>query len=277
MKNGIFHHTLGGLNAGLQVWHIAASPLITCDAQDECANVLARRDLQEFDYIPVTRKGKIIGVLERDKAKSEGTVEEQMRTLEESLLVAAQTPLLWFIRELGNEPYRLVVKDGFIDGIVTRSDLQKLPVRLLTFAYITQLEMLMAQAVRHANLSENQWLDLLNQNRRKKIFKKREILQIQRLDPPLLELTEFSDKAIIVNKLYGFGIDFKHDMKRIKELRNKIAHAATYVDTEQEVQNFVEIIRKMDYWINELSKIIIDENRYPEKEHHYLNSSEAHF
>ena len=62
-----------------------------------------------------------------------------MRRLDDGLLVASDKPMKRFVPLLVESPHRLVVRDTRIEGIVTSSDVHKLPLRLLAFALVTHL------------------------------------------------------------------------------------------------------------------------------------------
>jgi predicted transcriptional regulator len=62
-----------------------------------------------------------------------------LRELRLGLLVASDEPLKRIIPLLVESPHRLVVQGTRIEGIVTSSDVHKLPVRLLAFALVTHL------------------------------------------------------------------------------------------------------------------------------------------
>lgn len=74
-----------------------------------------------------------------------------------------------FIEEIDAKPYRLVVAGGGIAGIVTWSDLQKLPVRASLFGLITGLELAMSRAIRLRYLDGEEWLRQLDDNEQRKI------------------------------------------------------------------------------------------------------------
>ena len=104
--------SLAGLNEGLRVRYIAASPLLTCGAVDDLSQVLSRPDLEGIDRIPITDDGRIVALWERSR-------EWNRRPLDDSLLVSADAPLWHFIHTVHEEPYRLVVEHTRITGIVT--------------------------------------------------------------------------------------------------------------------------------------------------------------
>ena len=160
MEN-IFQFTMSGLTAGLRVVHIAALQLMTCEVNQEVTEVLEDNALSGFDYIPVLSRKRIIGIFERKCARGDGTVRENMHALDDSLLVAADEPLTSFVPSLKISPFRLVVKGTEIKGIVTRSDLIKLPVRLVAFTQICHLEMEMTTLIKARCKDDDVWVKQL--------------------------------------------------------------------------------------------------------------------
>lgn len=88
-----------------------------------------------------------------------------MLPLSDRMLVAANMPMLDFIPLLGENPFWLVVFGSRIDGIVTRSDLLKLPVRICVFTLVTHLELVMMNRIRTLFADEVGWFALLSPNR----------------------------------------------------------------------------------------------------------------
>jgi hypothetical protein len=80
------------------------------------------------------------------------------------VLVSAAKPLKGFIPLLTRTPYRLVVRGSRIEGIVTRGDVHKLPVRLRVFALVTHLEMTMAEHIRRTSVGDDWFVDWLTGN-----------------------------------------------------------------------------------------------------------------
>lgn len=252
----IFQTTMGGLETGLQVQHITTFGPQTCASNENVTTVLSDPDLKEFDQIPVRRGSRIVGVIERALCPASGLAEKCMRTLDDSMLVSAQTPLTRFIPLLVDAPYRLVLggkEDHGINGIVTRSDLLKLPVRLFAFSLVTHLELLMSEIIRAQFLDTEDWWIILSPGRRTKIEEKMDSLKQRNFNPPLLELTEFSDKRTIVKKHLGLGKDFANDLEEIEELRNKVAHAGNYAGSEAEILQFIARLGSAQHWIEHLT------------------------
>lgn len=258
MNDTIFQTTIMGLETGLQVHHIATlgSELRTCDIDDErdIATLFAHPQFEDFDQIPVRKDSSIIGVV---TLECKGSIEKCLHRLDESMLISAQEPLTQFIPLMAKHPpYRLVLQGGSIRGIVTRSDLLKLPVRVFVFTLVTHLELLMTDIIRKKypdHEEESQWLKYLTEARQENVDKKQQSRKKENYDLPLLECTDFCDKRDIVRKICSFSNKFKDDLEKIETyVRNAVAHAASYGRNDQEMQQFIHLIIRTQEWISKL-------------------------
>lgn len=255
MKNSdILQTTLVGLETGLRVRHITTFELSTCDLDTNVEAVLTEPSLSAFDCIPIRSGSIIIGYIRR-APDLQGSVRQHMRPIEESVLVSADLPLTQFIPQFPSTPFRLVLDGVTIRGIVTWSDLQKLPIRLFAFSLITNLEMVMAEAIRAKYADSTDWLVLLSERRHQGIEAKRKLLQQRDLEPSLLELTDFCDKRDILAKRLGLGGQFRKDLVAIEELRNTTAHAGTYAESPEAVRQFVACLQNAERWTSTLANM----------------------
>jgi predicted transcriptional regulator len=252
----IYRLTQSGLESGLRVGHIATTPIQTCDVEENTAAVLADPRFAGFDQIPVRSDGRVVGVYEpgvspRNDSASSGAVKHHMRPLDESLLVSAELPLTKFMAIIRTNPYRLVVEGTAIQGIVTWSDLQKLPVRLYVFSLVTHLEMLMLDIIRSRKPRNEDWLDLLPPARQSKIKKDFERFRAARLDPAPLEFTSFGDKRRIVVALLGLDDSASAELCDLQvNLRDAVDHSAAYADSPAAVQDFARRLETAQRWID---------------------------
>jgi CBS domain-containing protein len=253
-----FSNTLAGLARGLHVRHIATFNIISCSPDEETSNVL--NNYPEFDQIPVKEGDRIIGVLERIIVENPQKVFENMRILDDSVIVAAELPLEHFLPLMADQPFYSLVLDGAqIQGIVTRSDLLKLPVRLLAFTLATSMETMMKDVVSHKLPIDENWFGYLSPGRQEKILARQAEFEERRMDPPLLDLTDYCDKYTILLKHFGLGKQFKSDLVKIEELRNSIAHGRSYADDEPGLKNFIFTLERAQYWINYLNEEFLNE------------------
>lgn len=245
----IFATTMTSFERAFQVRHIATFDLSKCDANEDAQQVFIH--YPDFDQIPVVENDRVIGILEQSGEILPGPVRSQMRSIDESVLIAADEPINRILPLLSRpQSYRLVLEGTRINGVVTRSDVLKLPVRLYTFGIVTHLETVMAQIVEQRR--SGTWLDLLKESRKKKLEGKQAELQRRRVNPPLLELTDFCDKRDMVRSILGLTNKFKDELEGIEELRNQVAHAGNYAANNAEFATFLNRLEQAHHWIKEL-------------------------
>src|SRR5262245_37328916 len=152
--------TLSAFQSGLTVDLIATrrADFATCLHDETLSSVVERNRQNQFDYLPVfgstsARKPEsIVGLIEiapfMHELDTAGIVRNVMRPLSEDNLIGGDASILAFVRDADHQRCRLVVSGHEISGLVSLSDLQKLPVRAALFALVTCLEMIMANVIR---------------------------------------------------------------------------------------------------------------------------------
>ncbi len=250
---------LSSLEQGLSVRLITTFEPNCCEADDDLKEVIGREDLREFDYVPVKENDEVVGLLHRpehDTEDASGRVRDAMWHLREDLIISADAGILSYIEGAAEYPCRLVLRGTRLDGIVTLSDLQRLPVRPAIFLLITHLELLMSDYIRRRCQSEQDWLKELSSKRRKGIGNQWEKLQDNDLAIDKLTATHFSDKYKLVVKLGSFEDPggYENELYRIKELRNRVAHAGDYALTQETARETIEVVGLARKWISLLGR-----------------------
>ncbi len=95
-------------------------------------------------------------------------VRHVMQPLNEDCLISAETGLLSFIVDADRAPCRLVVRGTRVDGIVSLSDLQKLPVRAALITLITHLELLMTSVIKRTFPDDERLFDYIKSDTRRR-------------------------------------------------------------------------------------------------------------
>jgi len=267
--------TLRGLESGLRVQEIATAKPRTCRIEDPIDGVLSDSALLDFDYIPVAQDGVIVGVIER-AARGSGPEDGRRKPLSGAMLVSGSLPLAAFVPMMVQRPYWLVVQDSGATGIVTRSDLLKLPVRLYAFALIIHLETVLSALI-HLLYPDGhaRWLAELSAKRQRELQNNYDGLAKSRDNPDWLELTYFSDKVtILVDKkathnrraLTGSSLAWEPSdglraiLWRISEERNNVAHPKNYASSDTALIGFLEVLAYTHHCIDELKR---DVDRLP--------------
>lgn len=258
-RDAEFEAALRAMEASFHVRLIGtfAPELVWAPADAEAASWLAT-NYPDFDQFPVKEANATVGVLLRESDHRAKSVSKAMQPLREGLIVSADMPIADLIPQLRESHYRLVLRGGRIDGLVTQSDLLKLPVRLVMFALITHLEQVMTDLV-SARSPNDSWFSQLSEGRQRKIIEKESELRGRGMNLPKIELTEFGDKRDLCKQFVGGSkTKFTEELDSLRDLRDPLAHAATFVDRSDGktgVVGFVDKFESAKRWINELTKL----------------------
>jgi predicted transcriptional regulator len=249
--------------------------LIFCQEDDLVHNVCECDRYRPFDYLPVKRGDRIIGLLSLEKVRSNSDagfdpVFKHMKQIDDTVLVSSDVGILSFVEHAEEHPCRLVVSGMKLDGIVTLSDLQKLPVRPSIFFLITHLELLMATTLRSTFNDDGDWLKLLSQNRQDRIEEKWNALKMGNMDIDRILATDFCDKRDLILKLGLFhsGITRKQatkQLKSIERLRDHVAHAGDIASTQDKALQAVSSVKAARQWITYLTALLADRGHSPPK------------
>ena len=218
--------------------------LTTCHEGDRVEDVIRKTHEADYDYVPVTRRehqDEIIGVL-KTKPDRTGNVQDELEPLSEPLLIGGDASILDFVRQADKHPYRLVLAGTRICGLVTLSDLQKLPARAALFGLMTDLELLLQETIRRA-FDPPQWQQILNESRRENLRRKIfEAAQGGVLINDEVLYTELCDKLDIVTELPDVTLPRKQK-KRLVKLRDQLAHANEFAASEKSALRACEAAR----------------------------------
>ena len=140
--------------------------------------------------------GLVVGYLLRDEL-GEGVCGDYLRGFDEAQVVADETSLATVVLALCGSPRLFVTLLGRVGGIVTRSDLQKPPVRMWLFGMITLIEMRFTRLIEQY-CPNDVWKSFLSESR----LKKAEQLLVERMRRnqhlTLLDCLQFADKGQIL-------------------------------------------------------------------------------
>ena len=268
--------TFETLHTGLTVSLISTlrDELKMCSLDDSLSDVVAH-NTQGYDHLPVTtEKGNaIVGLFHAgdftDKSPPTGCIKKHYCPLSEEYLIGADTSILDFVKEADRHPCRLVVSGTRIVGLVTLSDLQKLPVRASLFALITGLEIAMFEAIKKKFPTDEAWLDRLTDGRKRKIEEESKNSDQADGFVDKLLFTQLSDKAKILTKLSCFSCsksELHHRLEAIKGLRDKLAHANEYAATPPEAREVCATVRSLLELREEIRTTILNSSPSPDSE-----------
>jgi len=248
-------------------------PDLICCQENDLIHKICESDLyRPFDYLPVKRDGRIVGLLSLKNMRSNldayaDVVFRHMKQIDDTILISSDVGILSFVEHADENPCRLVVNGMKLDGIVTLADLQKLPVRPSIFFLITHLELLMAATLRPLK-GDGDWVRLLSPTRQEKIEEKWNELKIENMEVDRILSTELCDKldAILKSNFLRPGIAKKQadkELKGIGKLRDHVAHAGDVASTQAKALQTVDSVKSAREWITYMSALPIDRGYSP--------------
>ncbi len=252
---------LASIERGVTVTLIATfePELFCCQQDDRIHDILINCELKTFDYLPVRGEERIVGLLPLLQLRAEkidhGQVVDQMMPLDERHLISGDVGILTFIEQAEEQPCWLVFRGTKIDGIVTLSDLQKLPIRPALFLLITHLELLMGEVLRRRFQKSDEWMETLSSGRKTKVREKWDQLNEENLAIDLISASDFCDKRTALlasgSPMISRNGDTK-ELKAIEKLRDSLAHSSDFALTQSNAFNTVSVVKSARRWVNHL-------------------------
>jgi CBS domain-containing protein len=240
------------LHTGLTV-NLISTPTValrTCTQHETISEVIERTS-EEFDFIPVVDENqRFIGMFnalaQRDR-RTLGTVWQCFSPLSEENLIGADASILDFVLDADQRPCRLVISGAKIVGLVSLSDLQRLPVRAALFALITGFEMTMAAFIRQKHPEDNDWLKFLAETRQRRVGEEKIKAKAGDSYVDSLLFTQFCDKREIVK--LQFAEDRRESLGeslvKIEKLRDSVAHANDYALSSSQAKSVCGVVRQL--------------------------------
>ncbi len=157
--------------------------------------------------------------------------------LHEQMFMSAREPLVSFLETADTHRFRLLVDGTRIVGIVTLSDLQKLPVYSTLFGLIAGVELMLVEWIRRASEGDdNLWLQHLTRSQRGSIEKYRSQAVAKNLEIERLSHASFGQE---ITAAMGMGL-FENEpglrlgLKQLVQLRHHVCHASEFAGTPAE-------------------------------------------
>ncbi|MEA5531421.1 CBS domain-containing protein [Dolichospermum sp. UHCC 0684] len=233
-----------------------AEPLKAVSVDADVKEVLHWMQLQDFDVVGVETENIISGYVERSHLIQcqAGKCSDYQQIFHPQELIAISTPLMKLLPILAQKPRLFVLDSNKVSGIITYGDLQKAPVRMLLFSFITLLEMNLLRLVR-LYYPQDSWQQFLKPDRLEAAQKLWRESRERNEATDLLDYLQFCDKReLILNQselLPQLGLNSKRSgekfLKSAERLRNRLAHAQNLVSGSswQELISLAEAMEKL--------------------------------
>jgi hypothetical protein len=181
-------------------------------------------DLSDFDNVPLIEGNEIVGVYEREK--------DAVRGLSETMFTASDASLLSFVENADTRKFVFLVRENEIVGIVTLSDIQKLPVYCVLYSLLISVEMLLVELIRRACRAEpEKWLGYLDRESRRKIEDFWRKSRQENLTLDRLSCASFGNELTAAHGLGLISSDESATLRRLNGLRDLVSHGKEFALT----------------------------------------------
>ena len=227
-----------------------AEPLASFDAGSPAAEVLAVMARRAYKVAGIRKDGAICGYV-RQEELAQGTCGDAVHPFEDGDVVPDTAAFPDLVTRLNDRPRLFVTVLGQIGGIVTKTDLQKPPVRMWLFGMITIIEMGLTRIIESA-YPDGSWRQCLSEGRLQKAEALLEERQRRNQDLGLLHCLQFSDRGQVVlrneelRKQAGFVSRSRGEqtVKELEALRNNLAHSQDIISCDWNI--IVRLIEHLD-------------------------------
>jgi hypothetical protein len=225
-----------------------AESLASFDDETLLEDVHAFMKARDFDVVGIRREGQIVGFVPRD-ALGGGSSGQHMCPLHDVAVLKDSDSLLSVLKELNRVPFLFVTAFGCVNGIITRADMQKSPVRMWLFGLVTLIEMRCTELIEQ-HCPANSWREYLSEAR----LQKAEALLAERSrrnqSLQLLDCLQFSDKGQVIARneairertIFPSRRQAAEVIKKLEQLRNNLAHSQDIITSDWDT-----IIRLCDF------------------------------
>ena len=215
---------------GITVLDISEA-LISFDAERDAAEVQLFMSEKNLAIIGVRKDGVVAGYAKKEELNG-GNCADHLHNFDDKQVLPATSSLQELMGVLSENQYCFVTVLGKVGGIVSRTDIQKPPVRMWLFGMITISEMFMVRTIEKLYPNDT-WQREMSKGRLKKAQGILQERQRRNQDARLIDCLQFSDKGYILIKDPVMRKDFgfesmriaKRAVKDLESLRNNLAHA----------------------------------------------------
>jgi len=239
----------------------AAQQLCTVDPAWDAARTARWLEGQRFDAAPLQQDPIARFVTVDDVHQREGTAHDRSRPIDVSVVISESLPLLNLIDRLERQPFLFVLDDTAptttVKAIVTRADLQQLPVSMVTFGLILAAEAALDLLIDQT--APDTWLDQLSPGRQDKI---REVFAARQKDNAeigLLQCCNLDDRLTVAAKLGLWRHTWLPSRKafdrwteRLKRLRDTLAHGGGLLDAHSGSSGAIELLKDVRRFADQL-------------------------
>lgn len=245
-------------------------PLQSCSADADAREIEKILCARGFDLAGVQEhpQGPVIGFVERGSLES-GIVRDYLQPIRVEDVISEATPLASLLSIFKTRERAFVLAASRIEGIITRADLNKPPVRIYLFGLISLLDMHLSFWVQDAYPNEN-WKEMLAEIRLTKAERLCAERRARNQEINIIDCLQFCDKGDLVlarrdlRESIGLGSGHKtrEMLKRSESLRNLLVHSqqeltqgSSWLEVIEVVEWSEKVVHKSDALVEEKASL----------------------
>ena len=217
-----------------------ATALVSFDETAPAADVKQFMLERHFRIVGIRRHGLVVGFVKQDELDGD-TCSDRICEIGQEDVIDAWSPFTSIIAALRDRDRVFVRSFGQIGGLVSRSDLQKPPVRMWLFGMVTIIEMKLNRMIER-RFPNDSWCNTISAGRLEKARLLLDERRRRNQDLGLLDCLQFSDKGQLVAKdkqlrdRVGFASRraAEETIKELETLRNGLAHSQAIASSDWE-------------------------------------------
>lgn len=197
-----------------------------------------------LDFVPVVVDGRIIGVAMRPNDLAT-PLSECMVNMTEDMLISAETCLLQLVHaDWKRSPFFLVIQETSICGIITKADVNKLPVRVSIFELLSDYEHALTKRLESTLGKDEDWLSRLDDKQVERLRTQYRQDQANGIDLSLISCVALGIKVQIDWEFLPEFRTFKRsEVDSLTKLRNTISHGKPMITRRFKVENLSKILK----------------------------------
>jgi len=238
-----------------------ARQLCTVEPSWDVAHTAQWLDERRFDAAPLRQDPIARFVTVDDVSHRQGTAHDHSRPIDVPVVISESLPLLSLLDRLERQPFLFVLDDTTpittVKAIVTRADLQQLPVSMVAFGLILTAEAAFDLLIDQT--APDTWLDQLSAGRREKLHEIFAARQKDNAEIGLLQCCNLDDRLTVAAKLGLWRHTwlpsrkaFERWTERLKRLRDTLAHGGGLLDAEPGWAGAIELLKDVRRFADQL-------------------------
>nr|WP_157503845.1 hypothetical protein [Luteibacter rhizovicinus] len=239
-------------------------PLLSCPSNADAGAMRVELERRDFDVAGVMedREGPVIGSVATIELTSR-RVSDHIVDIPPDYIVDTSLSISDLLPMLMRLPHVFVRVGEQVGGIVTRTDLNKPPVRVYLFGLISLLEMHLGFWVGSTYPAES-WQQLLKDVRVEAARTEQRKQHIEGLEAGLLDCTQFCDKRDLLLKSselrdkLGIGSKTRAEtvLVRVERLRNKLAHSQQNISAGAAWNSLIEVVEWIERFLTTSDELV---------------------